>query len=118
MKSLFAATLLLAVGGLVAAHWPSSHSPAQASRPMESGWRRTADGWERLMPPAIQATSVAWCDRLGKVHPLVIAAVQALVSLGVLIAACPARQPSPSTPRRPHRRRVHHQAAQSQVPSA
>ncbi len=48
-------------------------------------WRRTEFGWERLYvrPPATQTRLLA---RVSRVHPLVVAGLQFLISLGALVA--------------------------------
>ncbi len=111
MKSLQWFCTLVVIGAIVAASWPDSspNSNRGEGAAFAAGWRKTADGWERLMPPIVEAPSAAWCDRLAQVHPLVIAALQVLLSSAALVTAAsatPLVAKQPSIPA-PHRQRDH-----------
>ncbi len=54
-------------------------------------WRRTVNGWEDASRWRADVETIPWCEALSKVHPLVIVALQVLISLGALIAAEPVK---------------------------
>jgi len=54
----------------------------------DSGWRRTSDGWQRIERLRPDRSTGA----LAKVHPLLLAALQLLISLFALLAAETPRQ--------------------------
>lgn len=59
----------------------ASAAPAAA----DDGWRRTVDGWERVASWQEPVTSPV-VSAVQRIHPLVVAAMIVLVSLGVLVA--------------------------------
>ena len=87
MKGLVGFGLLVIVSSVAAATWPApSDDPAMTPgrvSAFEQGWRRTANGWERIFPPKVNAPSVAWCEKLRTVHPLVWAGAQLVAVLGI-----------------------------------
>ena len=78
---------------------PSATSPtgrAQVRSPVleeriaaSANWRRTANGWERTSDWRFENRPIA--PRIAAVHPLVIAGLQLLLSVGVLLALTPIR---------------------------
>jgi hypothetical protein len=93
MRSILGILLLLLGVGLLSCHIEGRSADVTGPR-RQSDWVRTVDGWER---PLSWSPSFV---RPPAVHPLVVAAGQALCSLFALAAAAnlPARQM-----RRPHR---------------
>ncbi len=87
MKPLVGFALLVIVSSIAATTWPAPSHDSTTSRQgvsaFEQGWRRTANGWERIFPPEVDAPSVVWCEKLRTVHPLVWAAGQLAVVLGI-----------------------------------
>ena len=87
--------LLITATGLAAGHWPNNRAESSASRPGTGrAWRRTSSGWEdaRSWSTQVDRRPAASWRRVGRIHPLVVAALQFLLCAGVLVAAAPSHQ--------------------------
>jgi len=90
-EGLFALIALVIVACAVAASWPDAaprlSGEQSGSSSFERGWRKTVDGWERIMPGSGDAPSAAWCEQLRRLHPLLLALVQVLWSAGAVFVS-------------------------------
>jgi len=73
---------------------PPVYSASTEKAEFDDGWRRTADGWEHVSSWEKPAEGNL-VSGIQQIHPLVGAALLALVSIGVLIAGGASREASP-----------------------
>ncbi len=94
-EGLFAFIALVIVTCAVAASWPDAAPRLSAeqsgSSSFERGWRKTVDGWERIMARSGDAPSAAWCEQLRRLHPLLLALVQVLWLAGAVTVSATTR---------------------------
>jgi hypothetical protein len=91
LRTILAVSLILFCTLWLASWWPAGQQDQQErgttahAAQADVQWRRTSDGWQRRESWETQAQP----GGPGGVHPLLIAALQLLVSLFALVAAAP-----------------------------
>jgi hypothetical protein len=81
MKSWLSIVIVLVVAGTVAATVDLPAQKSKASSP-DSDWRRTTRGWEHRS----QWQPAAHAGPVSQLSPAIVAALQALISVGALVA--------------------------------
>lgn len=119
LVAIIGAIVLLVLAGAVAATWESPFADTRFTViPNErvAGWRRTVSGWEWSGSWHVQSVD-QHCPIAWRVHPLVLASLQVLLSLAALAGGS---QPAPArnTSGDPTRlRRTHARSARCMIPS-
>ncbi len=85
MRWIVGIALLLITTGWLACEFESP-AGAAANRPLVSQWRRTVDGWERLIP--VSSAAAAPFDALTECHPhpIILSLLEGMISVLVLVA--------------------------------